>query len=47
MNIKKKKDGNTLTAVISGRIDTSTAPKHPYGCYLGKNRYVDSAQGGR
>ena len=27
MNIKKKKDGNTLTAVISGRIDTSTAPK--------------------
>ena len=27
MNIKKKKDGSTLTVVISGRIDTSTAPE--------------------
>ncbi len=27
MNIKKKKDGNTLTVIISGRIDTATAPE--------------------
>ena len=27
MNIKKKKDGNTLTVLISGRIDTATAPE--------------------
>ena len=27
MNIKKEKDGSTLTVVISGRIDTSTAPE--------------------
>ncbi len=27
MNIKKKKDGNTLTVAITGRIDTSTAPE--------------------
>ncbi len=26
MNIKKKKDGTTLTVFISGRIDTATAP---------------------
>lgn len=27
MNIKKKKDGSTLTVIISGRIDTATAPE--------------------
>lgn len=27
MNIKKKKDGSTLTVKISGRIDTATAPE--------------------
>jgi anti-sigma B factor antagonist len=27
MNIKKKKDGSTLTVAISGRIDTATAPE--------------------
>ena len=27
MNIKKKKDGSTLTVAISGRIDTVTAPE--------------------
>ncbi len=27
MNIKKKKDGTTLTVTISGRIDTATAPE--------------------
>lgn len=27
MNIKKKKDGNTATFAISGRIDTATAPE--------------------
>lgn len=27
MNIKKKKDGNTLTVAITGRIDTATAPE--------------------
>ncbi len=27
MNIKKKKDGNTLTVMIAGRIDTATAPE--------------------
>lgn len=26
MNIKKKKDGSTLTVSVSGRIDTVTAP---------------------
>ena len=27
MNIKKKKSGSTLTVIISGRIDTTTAPE--------------------
>ena len=27
MNIKKKKEGNTLNIIISGRIDTVTAPE--------------------
>ena len=27
MNIKKKKDAGTLNVIISGRIDTSTAPE--------------------
>lgn len=27
MNMKKKKDGNTLTVFISGRIDTATSPE--------------------
>ena len=27
MNVKKKKTGDALTAVISGRIDTNTAPE--------------------
>ena len=27
MNTKKKKDGSTLTVIVSGRIDTATAPE--------------------
>ena len=27
MNMKKKTDGSTLTVIISGRIDTATAPE--------------------
>lgn len=27
MNMKKKKDGSTLTVCISGRIDTATSPE--------------------
>ncbi len=40
MNIKKKKDGNTLTVVISGRIDTATAP----GASASINESLDDVQ---
>ena len=36
MNIKKKKDGTTLTIIISGRIDTVTAPE--VDDFVNKNR---------
>ena len=31
MNIKRKKDNNTLTAAVNGRIDTATAPEFEAG----------------
>ena len=35
MNMKKKKDGSTLTICISGRIDTATSPE--VGSYVNDN----------